>query len=86
MKGLIWCGLCCLMTPGLSKDIQCHVSPYVFLILQITRSDIRLHIPWTVSLVIAYCPFNPPQWFVWVRMGQHAHFVTTEEGHGRNDL
>ena len=21
-------GLCCLMTPGLSKDIQCHVWPY----------------------------------------------------------
>ena len=23
-------GLCCLMTPGLSKDIQCHVWPYFF--------------------------------------------------------
>ena len=22
-------GLCCLMTPGLSKDIQCHVWPYM---------------------------------------------------------
>ena len=25
MKGLVWFGLCCLMTPGLSKDIRCHV-------------------------------------------------------------
>ena len=24
-EGLVWFGLCCLMTPGLSKDIQCHV-------------------------------------------------------------
>ena len=22
---IIWFGLCCLMTPGLSKDIRCHV-------------------------------------------------------------
>ena len=22
---LVWFGLCCLMTPGLSKDIRCHV-------------------------------------------------------------
>ena len=21
---MVWFGLCCLMTPGLSKDIQCH--------------------------------------------------------------
>ena len=25
LKGLVWFGLCCLMTPGLSKDIRCHV-------------------------------------------------------------
>ena len=37
-------GLCCLMTPGLSKDIQCHVRPCFFLNLQITRSDIKPHI------------------------------------------
>ena len=24
-EGLVWFGLCCLMTPGLSKDIRCHV-------------------------------------------------------------
>ena len=28
--GLVWFGLCCLMTPGLSKDIRCHVWPYFF--------------------------------------------------------
>ena len=26
----VWFGLCCLMTPGPSKDIQCHVRPYFF--------------------------------------------------------
>ena len=28
----VWVGLvlCCLMTPGLSKDIRCHVWPYFF--------------------------------------------------------
>ena len=31
----------CLMIPGLSKDIQCHVGPYSILCMQITRSDIR---------------------------------------------
>ena len=25
-----WFGLCCLMTPGLSKDIRCHVWPYIY--------------------------------------------------------
>ena len=24
-KVLVWFGLCCLMTPGLSKGIRCHV-------------------------------------------------------------
>ena len=23
--GLVWFCLCCLMTPGLSKDVRCHV-------------------------------------------------------------
>ena len=27
---LVWFGLCCLMTPSLSKDIQCHAWPYFF--------------------------------------------------------
>ena len=22
---LVWFGLCCLVTPGLSKDIRCHI-------------------------------------------------------------
>ena len=30
---------CCLMTPGLSKDIQCHVRPYSFLCLQLARLE-----------------------------------------------
>ena len=39
----------CLMTPSLSKDIQCHTH---FLYLQITRSDNVPHVKWAVSLVI----------------------------------
>ena len=62
-------GLCSLMTPRLSKDIQCHVWPYIFLNLQITRSDIRPHIKSAVSLVIVCGHFNLPQGFVWVCMG-----------------
>ena len=34
----------------------------ILLCLQITRSDIRPHIKWGVSLVIAYGYFNFPQW------------------------
>ena len=41
----------------------------LFLNLQITRSDIALHIKWAVSPVIAYGHFNIPQGFVWVCMG-----------------
>ena len=41
----------------------------LFLKLQITRSDIRPHIKWAVSLVIAYGQFNFPQGFMWVYMG-----------------
>ena len=26
----VWLYLCCIMTPGLSMDIQCHVWPYFF--------------------------------------------------------
>ena len=48
-------GLGYLMTPGLSKDIGYHVTMTIpFLNLQITRSDIRPHIKWAVSLVTAY--------------------------------
>ena len=37
---------------------------YTFLNLQITRSDIRPHVKWGVSLVTAYDYFNLPQGFV----------------------
>ena len=42
------------ITPGLSESIQCHVRSYAysFLSLKITRSDIRAHVKWAVSLVI----------------------------------
>ena len=46
--------------------------------LQITSSDIRPHIKFAVSLVIAYGHFNLPPVFVWACMGQHTHFITPE--------
>ena len=39
---------------------------HTFLNLQITSTDIKPHIKWVVSLVIAYGHFNLPQGFVWV--------------------
>ena len=51
---MVWFGLCCLMTSGLSKDIRCHVWPYFYKQVQISRSDIRPHIKWAVSLVILH--------------------------------
>ena len=50
----------------------------LFLNLKITRSDIRPHIKWGVSLVIAYGHFNLCQEVVWVRIGEHTHFLTPE--------
>ena len=50
--------------------------------LQSTRSDIRPHIKWAVSQVIAHGNFNLPQGFVWVCMGLHTHFIAPE-GHIR---
>ena len=41
-----------VMTPGLNKDIWCHVWWYTSPCLQITRSDIRAHVGGVVSLVI----------------------------------
>ena len=64
----VWFGLCCLMTPGLCKGIRCHVWPHFFIKLQMSRADIRPHIKWVVSLVIAYGHFDFPQRFVWVCM------------------
>ena len=51
---------------------------HTFQNLQITRSDIRPHIKWAVSLVITYGHFNLPQRFVWVCTGSHTHFITPE--------
>ena len=48
----------------------------LFLNLQITRSEIRPHIKWAVTLVIAYGHFNLPRGFVWVC----SHFVNPEGG------
>ena len=60
---------CTVPTPGqqhgFSKEIQCHVRSYSFL-LQITRADIRPQVKWTVSLLIANDLFNLPQGFEWV--------------------
>ena len=39
---------------------------HTFLNLQVTRSDIRPHTKWAVSLVIAYGHFSLPRGFVWV--------------------
>ena len=41
---------------------------HTFLNLQIATSELRLHIKWVVSLVIAYGHFNFPNGFVWVHM------------------
>ena len=42
------------MTPGLSKDIQCHVRPWsICYACKSSRADIRLQVKWSVSLVIA---------------------------------
>ena len=38
----------------------------LFLNLQITRSDIRQHIKWAISLVFVYGHFKLPQGLVWV--------------------
>ena len=60
--------LCCLMTPDLrGHSVSCMTI--LFLNLQITRSDIRPHIKWAVSLVLAYGHFNIPLGFMWVCMG-----------------
>ena len=54
-------GLGCLMTPGLRTFGVMY--DHTFLDLQITRSDIRPHINWAVSLVIAHGHFNLSQAF-----------------------
>ena len=67
--------------------VQWHVSArtfgimydhMLFLCLQSSRSDIRPHVKWAVSLVITdgYQYFNLHQGFVWVCLGLHTHFIT----------
>ena len=70
--------LCSLLTPGLSWNIQCHVHPYSFPMLAVTRSDIRPLIKWAASLVIADGPFNLAQGFVLVFIGKQTHFIIPE--------
>ena len=41
--------LCCLLTFGLSKGIQCHAGPHYFLCFQTTRTDIRPQVKRAVS-------------------------------------
>ena len=69
LSGLVSYGL---MTPGLSKDIRCHVWPYVSINLQISRSDIRPHIKWAVSLVILHMVTSIFLWglcgYIWVNI------------------
>ena len=38
--GLVWIGLCSLMTPGLSKDIRCHMT-MLLLLLNFANHQIR---------------------------------------------
>ena len=70
--------LCCLMTPGLRKDIWCHVWPYYYLYLQITKSDMRPQVKWAVSLVIAHDDVNLSLEFKLVCLGQHTYFIAPE--------
>ena len=72
--------LCCLVTPCLSMSIQCHVWPYSFLCLQITRSDIRWHIKNAVNLVIADGHFifiRSLSGYLWVNILTLSHFRAT---------
>ena len=56
-------------TAMVSERTFAGMYDHIFLNLQITRSDIRPHTKWAVSLVIAYGHFNLPQGFVRVCMG-----------------
>ena len=60
---------CLVPGPGPSKNIWCHVLPYSFLCMQITRSDIMPHVKWAVSLVITDGYLIFPMGLVWVCMG-----------------
>ena len=61
--------LCCLMTPGLNKDIQCHVWPYSFSVL--ANHQIRRQATHKVGRQPSDCrfPLTLHRWFVCVPMG-----------------
>ena len=81
LKGILlslkteWFGLCCLMTPGLNKDIWCHLWPYFSKLANHRhRSDIRSHglSAWWLTMV--------PIMFLrglcgYVCMDSHTHFI-----------
>ena len=69
--------LCWLMTPGLLKTFGVMYDHALFHACKIPRLDIRPHVKWLVSLVIAdgYLIFF--MGFVWVWM-VHTHFITPE--------
>ena len=49
---------------------------HTFLNLQITWSDIRPQIKWSITQIITYGHFNLPLQLVWVCLGQHTYFIT----------
>ena len=55
--------MCCLIIPGLSKDIPCHVWPYSSLLAG-HQIRLTLQIKITVNLIIAYSHFNVPHGFI----------------------
>ena len=75
--------LCCLLKPGLSKDIQCHVSTYAFLPFQITRTNIGLQVNWAASLVIANGHFQSSSGICMV-MYEYTYLITRDVLHGWN--
>ena len=59
-------------------DIRHHIRHHKSFNLQITRSDTRPHMKWAISLVNADGHSSLPQGFVWVRIGEHTHFIPPE--------
>ena len=64
-------GLCCLMTPGLSKDIRCHVRPWHTFFSKIANHQIRHQATDKVGCRPGDCiwSLNVPPGFVWVHIG-----------------
>ena len=74
------------MLPGLSNDILCHTTSYSFN-SQTTRSDIRPHIKWAVSLRIVDGQFDLPRVFVGMYgLTYHNHFYHTKVTKKRGSL